>query len=214
MKLCKKIAAVGALAAGLLASPPSSAQGKLAPSARVTYDNKYEIFGGLNYMDFQAGQNLPKRMNLGGAEILGTYWLNHRIGAGLDFRVDAGTTPVIPNPYNVNRPLVQLFSGLAGAQVRGPKNHYAGVNYHAYFGVAHGIFDRGLTYVPAQARPEVGLYTNRTKPIAALGGSVDFNYSKNIAVRLSPDLILEHFGTENREFFAISLGVIYRFGKR
>ena len=29
-------------------------------------------------------------------------------------------------------------------------------------------------------------------------------------MRLSPDLILEHFGTETREFFAISGGVVYR----
>ncbi len=49
--------------------------------------------------------------------------------------------------------------------------------------------------------------------MAALGDSLDFNYSKNIAVRLQPDLILEHFGTETREFFAISAGIVYRFGK-
>src|ERR1700733_8774197 len=48
---------------------------KIGPVAPVTYDNKYEIFGGLNYMNFQAGQNLPNRMNLGGGEVLGTYWL-------------------------------------------------------------------------------------------------------------------------------------------
>jgi hypothetical protein len=58
------------------------------------------------------------------------------------------------------------------------------------------------------------MYTNRTKPMAALGGSVDINRSKNWAIRLSPDLILEHFGSETREFFAISGGVVYRIGKR
>jgi hypothetical protein len=50
--------------------------------------------------------------------------------------------------------------------------------------------------------------------MAALGGSVDINKSKNWAIRLSPDLILEHFGSETREFFAISGGVVYRIGKR
>jgi hypothetical protein len=47
----------------------------------------------------------------------------------------------------------------------------------------------------------------------ALGGSVDFNLKKNWAIRLSPDLILEHFGSEWREFVAVSGGVIYRWGK-
>jgi hypothetical protein len=40
---------------------------------------------------------------------------------------------------------------------------------------------------------------------------LDFNRSKNWALRLSPDLILEHFGNEEREFFSISGGVVYRF---
>ena len=230
MKLRKKIAGIALsrigmagigisgtlLMAGLVlgGAVQAGAQDKLAPAARVTYDNRYEVFGGLTYMDFQAGQNLPKKMNLGGGEILGTYWATKRIGVGLDFRAGAGTTPVLPNPYNVNRPRVNLYTGMAGAQVRGPKNHYAALNYHGYFGVSHGTFDSGLTYVPSQAKPAIGLYTNRTKPIAALGASVDFNSSKNFAVRFSPDLILEHFGTETREFFGLSGGVIYRFGKR
>ena len=50
--------------------------------------------------------------------------------------------------------------------------------------------------------------------MGAFGASVDFNYTRNIAIRLQPDLILEHFGTEYREFVAVSGGVVYRFGKR
>jgi hypothetical protein len=79
--------------------------------------------------------------------------------------------------------------------------------------VSHGTFDYSLKNLLPGAYPLVGLYTNRTKPIAALGGSVDFNISKKMAIRLSPDLILEHFGTETREFFGVSGGVIWRIGK-
>jgi hypothetical protein len=199
---------------------------KIALAAPVTYDNKYEFYVGLNFMNFQAGQNLPKRMNLGGGEFLATYWLpgdhwftNH-IGVGAEYRGEAGTTPVFGQaqglPYNVSRPLVYMNMGLLGAQYRGPKNQFIAINYHAYGGVAHGTFDDDLR--PGQpGQPTfsqvTGLYTNRTKPIAALGGSIDINRSKNWALRLSPDLILEHFGTETREFFAISGGVVYRMGK-
>ena len=199
---------------------------KIALAAPVTYDNKYEFYVGLNFMNFQAGQNLPKRMNLGGGEFLATYWLpgdhwftNH-IGVGAEYRGEAGTTPVFGQaqglPYNVSRPLVYMNMGLLGAQYRGPKNQFIAINYHAYGGVAHGTFDDDLR--PGQpGQPTfsqvTGLYTNRTKPIAALGGSIDINRSKNWAIRLSPDLILEHFGTETREFFAISGGVVYRMGK-
>ncbi len=201
------------LAAGLVAgsAPLAHAQnGKIGPAAPVTYDNKYEAYGGINYMNFQAGQNLPKRMNLAGAELSFTYWtpISH-LGVTADYRGEAGTTPVYPSPgsSNPSRQLVYMNMGMAGVSYRGPKGHYAAIDYHALIGADHGVFDGPTTY-------NVGLYTNRTKPIGAFGGSLDYNYSKNIAVRLSPDLIIEHFGTEYREFFAISGGVIYRFGKR
>ena len=186
---------------------------KIGPAALPSYDNRYEIFGGLNFMNFQAGQALPARMNLGGGELLATYWLNKKLGVSADYRIDAGTTPVFANCCVNNRPLVYLNTGMLGVQYRGPKNQYAAVNYHALFGVSHGTFTYSLKDIPPTYISTIGLYTNRTKPIAALGGSIDFNRSKNFAIRLSPDLILEHFGSETREFFAISGGVIYRFGK-
>ena len=183
--------------------------GKIGPAAPVTYDNKYEVYGGINYMNFQAGQNLPKRMNLAGAELSLTDWLTDRLGVTAEYRGEAGTTPVLPSPasFKPSRQLVYMNMALAGVQYRGPKNHYAAINYHAYIGAADGVFDGPSSY-------NVGLYTDRTKPIGAFGGSLDYNLSKNLAFRLSPDLIIEHFGTEYRQFFAISGGVIYRFGKR
>ena len=62
------------LGAMLVAGTAAMAQatGKLAAAPPVTYANRYEIYGGLNFMNFQAGQNLPTRMNLGGGELLGT----------------------------------------------------------------------------------------------------------------------------------------------
>jgi hypothetical protein len=190
---------------------PLATQSKLGPAAPVTYANRYEIYGGLSFMNFMAGQNLPKRMNMGGAEVLGTYWLKPKIGLGVDYRGEAGTTPVNPNFYFVNRPVVYMNMVLFGAQYRGPKNQYAAVNYHAYAGPSYGVFNAGTNGQPPQL---FGLYTNHWAPIVALGGSVDVNRSKNWAIRLSPDLILEHFGNNTREFFAISGGVVYRFGKK
>jgi hypothetical protein len=190
------------------APSPAPKKTRFGQSAPVTYDNKWEIYGGINFMNFQAGQDLPKRMNLGGGELLGTYWITPKWGLGAEWRGEWGTTPVKPNIVFNGRALASLNGGLLGAQYRGPKNQYAALNYHAYFGAMYGKFD--YTANPTT----LGMYTNRTKPMAALGGSVDINKSKNWAIRLSPDLILEHFGSETREFFAISGGVVYRIGKR
>lgn len=217
----RAIAAV--LAAGVLAGAGSAQETKLGPAAPVSYDNRYELYGGLNLMNFKAGENLPKRMNLGGAEILGTYWLTSKWGLGIQYRGDAGTTQVFPNAsiYGIHRPLVYMNMGMVGAQYRGPKNQYAAINYHAYGGLSRGVFDAGTQgagpgnqFTATQNAALVGLYSNRTSPIFALGGSLDFNRSKNLALRLSPDLILEHFGNETREFFALSGGVVYRFPAR
>jgi hypothetical protein len=210
------------LAGGLMLAcgGQAKAQNKLGPAAPVSYANRWEVYGGLNFMNFQAGQNLPKRMNMGGGEISGTYWLNRKWGLVGDYRGEAGTTPILSNPYGISRPLVYMNMGLGGAQYRGPKNQHAAVNFHAYGGLSHGVFDGGTAgngVLPGSASAKavaVGLYSNRTSPMFALGGSLDMNQSKNWAIRLSPDLILEHFGTETRVFFAISGGVVYRIGKK
>jgi hypothetical protein len=218
-EVARSLATVIALAS-LLAAGGAQAQTKLGPAAPVTYDNKYEVYGGLNYMNFKAGENLPKRMNLGGAEVEGTWWVTPKWGASAEYRGEAGTTQVFPiaGAFGIHRPLVYMNMGLFGVQYRGPKNEHAALNYHAYGGVASGIFDGGTqgagTQPGASAASNaviVGLYADHTAPIFALGGSADFNRSKNWAVRLSPDLILERFGNETREFFAISGGIVYRF---
>jgi hypothetical protein len=190
-------------------APLQRSNNRFGAPARITYDNRFEIYGGFNLQTFQAGQNLPKRMNLGGVEVAGTYWLSNHWGAVAEFRGDAGTTPIFPNAQFNGRALVVLYTGMAGAEYRGPKSQRFAIDYHAYGGVSHGDFtETGVSAI------ESGLYTNRTKPMFAVGGSLDYNRSKNLALRLSPDLILEHFGTEEREFFAISGGVVYRFGHR
>jgi hypothetical protein len=186
------------------------AQGKNGAPPPVTYLNRYEGYLGLSFANFQAGQNLTTRMNLGGVEAQGTMWLTPRYGVSLDFRGDAGTTPIFPNSYTQNRVLVYRETGMAGVQMRGPKNQYAAVNLHAFAGVSHGVFDDGISVAPQI----VGLYTNRTKPMGAIGGSIDLNRTSYLALRLSPDLILEHFGSETREFVSISGGVVYRFGQK
>jgi hypothetical protein len=208
------------LVAVLLTLHSAQAQTKLGPAAPVTYDNKYEVYGSLNFMNFMAGQAIPRRMDFGGGEFEGTYWLTNNWGLAAEYRGEAGTTPVLPNAgtYGIHRPLVYSNMVLFGAQYRWVKNQHAALDFHAYGGPAFGVFDAGtagagpgaIGTTPASNAYIIGLYTNRTAPIFVLGGSLDMNRSKNWAVRLSPDLILDEFGSDTREFFAISVGIVYR----
>jgi hypothetical protein len=177
-------------------------------------------------MNGQAGQNLPKRYNMGGGEVMGTYWLGsgavRKWGVAADYRIELGTTPLVPNPY-YNRVLVYQNIASGGAEYRWLKNRYAAVDLHALAGFSHGTFDNAIKNYPGgspaaacpqQSTNNVGLYCNSTTPWGAAGGSIDFNYAPRVGLRLSPDMIFEHFGTETREFFSISGGVMYRFGTR
>jgi hypothetical protein len=211
-------------APGTVAVKPGAAAA-LAPGTGPSYNNRFEVYGGLSFMNGQAGQNLPKRYNLGGGELQGTYWLTRKLGVAGDYRFEAGTTPVI-SPY-YNRVLVtqNIFAG--GVQYRGPKNRYAAVQFHAFGGGADGNFDSAVRNYPggspvascpanqtASQQGNLGLYCNHVSGWGAAGGSIDFNQGKKLAIRLSPDMIFEHYGTETREFFSISMGALYRFGKK
>ena len=192
---------------------------QITPQRVATYDERFEIFGGLSFMNGQAGQNLPKRYNMGGGEVMGTYWLGRRLGVAGDFRSEAGTTPLLPNQYNLNRVRVNQNIISGGVNYRGPKNRYAAIDFHALVGASHGSFNSAIVNYPQTSftpptDAAVGLYNNSTTPWGAAGGSIDFNYSPRIAIRLSPDIIFEHFGTETREFVSVGGGVVYRFGKR
>jgi hypothetical protein len=211
-------------APGTIAVKPGAAAA-LAPGAGPTYDNRWELYGGLSFMNGQAGQNLPKRYNLGGAEGQATYWLTKKLGVAGDYRWEGGTTPVISPYYNRVLVMQNIFAG--GVQYRGPKNRYVAIQYHAFAGAANGIFDHAMQNYPGGSpvsscpnnqqlnqQGNVGLYCNHTAPWGAAGGSIDFNQGKRLSIRLSPDMIFEHYGTETREFFSISGGVMYRFGKK
>ena len=213
----------------------------LPQNAITKYDNRYEVYGGLLFMNGQAGQNLAKRYDMGGAEVMGTYWLgshfgipDNHLGITADYRIGAGTSPVFPAAaqYGLNRILIyqNILSG--GVQYRGPKNRYAAVDFHVLGGGAYGIFDYAVTHYPKNvntpygspvtacastvdphSQGTLGLYCNHVAPYGTVGGSIDFNESARLAIRLQPDMIFEHFGTETREFFGISLGAVYRLGK-
>lgn len=185
------------------------------PPPPVTYTEKFEVYGGLSFMNGQAGQNLAKRYNMAGGEGMFTWWITPKIGAAGDYRWEGGTTPVDPaaQVHGIQtRPFVTQNVFMGGVTYRGPRNQHAALTFHALAGGSAGNFTHSTNGLdPTQY---AGMYQNHTAPVGAIGGSLDFNRSARLAIRLSPDMIFEHFGTETREFFSISGGIVYRFGHR
>ena len=218
--LCTFAFATVAALGGFAASTVAHAQDTFKPPPPVTYTEKYEIFGGVNFMNGQAGQNLPKRYNMAGGEVMATWWLTPKWGVAGDGRWEGGTTPVLPggqatSPKVQTRPFVSQTIGMGGAQYRWFGNQMAGVNLHALAGVANGNFDHSNPGLQSTVFTNAtGLYSNRTSFMGVVGGSVDFNRSARLAIRLSPEIVFEKFGTELREFVYVSGGIVYRFGDR
>ncbi len=211
---------LASLLAAIFLAAPARAQDTFRPPPPVTYTEKYEVYGGINFLNGQAGQVLPKRYDMGGGEAMATYWLTPKYGIAGDVRYDAGTTPVLPaaqstNPRVQTRPLVSQFIGMGGLQYHWFGNQHAGVNFHALAGITHGSFDHSNPGLDATTFfTATGLYTNRTSAMGVAGGSIDFNRSARLAIRIAPEIVFEHFGDELREFVYVSGGVIYRFGNR
>ncbi|AFL89855.1 hypothetical protein Terro_3641 [Terriglobus roseus DSM 18391] len=196
------------------------AQDTFRPPPPVTYTEKYEVYGGINFMNGQAGQNLPKRYNMAGGEVMGTYWFTPKLGAAADIRWDGGTTPVLPgaqatSPKIQTRPFVSQFMYMGGVHYHLTGNQLVGMNLHALAGAASGNFDHSNPGLPTSTFVNAsGLYSNRTSAVGVAGVSFDFNRSSRLAIRISPEIVFEHFGTELREFVYVSGGVLYRFGNR
>ncbi len=184
----------------------------IRPTEKLKYDNRYDAYGGMSLDTLVAGRTLLKRMNLGGVEVQGTYWPVPRFGLSLDFRGDGGTTPVNANPYKIDRAVVYQMMYLGGLVMRGPRNQHFALNYHAYGGVTHGMFDTNIGNTPPQ---DVGMYSNRTKPMEALGISLDINRGTHWALRIQPDaMIRQYSSSETTEDFSMSAGILYRFGRK
>ncbi|SEC22989.1 hypothetical protein [Terriglobus roseus] len=196
------------------------AQDTFRPPPPVTYTEKYEVYGGINFMNGQAGQDLPKRYNMAGGEVMGTYWLTPKYGVAADVRWEGGTTPVLPaaqstSPSVQTRPFVSQTIYMGGLHYHLTGNQLVGMNLHALAGAASGNFDHSNPGLPSSTFfNATGLYTNRTSAMGVAGASFDFNRSSRLALRISPEIVFEHFGNELREFVYVSGGVLYRFGNR
>jgi hypothetical protein len=184
--------------------------------ANVRYDYRWEIYGGVAYSHFNAGSDLVQGANLGGFDAQAARFFTPRWAAAVNGRGYYGTSGAAPNPYGIRGPFVSETMFLAGPEYRGPSNQHISMLFHALVGGAYGDFNRGLQDQHGNPVPPaaVGFFNNQFTFASALGGSLDLNRSPRLVFRISPDATLTDFGSAGiHEQFALSVGLLYRFGE-
>lgn len=184
----------------------------------VTYNNRFEAYGGLAYSHFNAGPSLLQGANLGGLDLQGAWFLTHKWAAAANVRGYAGTSGAAPNIYGIKGPFVSEFMVLGGPEYRVASNQHASLTLHALAGGSYGYFSSDLKDGSLKIKPGVvGFYDDQFAFGSAIGGSIDLNRSPRLAFRISPDAILTDYSSSGKsdfkEQFGLSVGLIYRFGR-
>lgn len=187
-------------------------QQRIAQAIHEIYDHKYEAFGGGGYLRFQPGSSLQKTNEVLWNVAI-TDYLKPRLGVTADFRGLYGTAYTYNNPVAAHySPSIYQYTWLVGPQYRvhsGP--HYA-VSARILAGSSYGNFDSNFNGTPSASF--LGLYSNTSALAVNVGVPLDYNVSPALGLRLTPEYFLTRFGGEFQQNRGLSLGVIYRFGKR
>jgi hypothetical protein len=212
---------VGAAAHGqnnaqAITPPPGVTLPPPEPLAGVKYNYPWEIYGGMGYAATDAGPNVLQQANLGGFDARVVREFSQRWGVGANVRGYFGTTGVgttTSGPAGqIHGPFVAEYFMLGGPEYRVLYNEHAAMLLHTFVGGVYGDFQHDLGNVSPGS---VGLFSNQMALGMALGGSIDLNRSPRLVFRIAPDALMSDFGSNGlAEHFSISIGIVYRMGRR
>ncbi len=216
--VCVTISPLAALAQAPQYHPPVVAANNTLSG--VSYNNRYEIYGGLAYTHFDAGPSLLQGSNLGGVDVEGAYFLTRKWAADASVRGYYGTSGATPNDFYIQGPAVSQYMVMAGPEYRLAANQHASLSLHALFGGTYGYFseDLGRNNLGQKVEPgQIGFFSDQIAFGSAIGGAIDLNRSPRLAFRIEPEALLTDYssGTQGdfKEQFGISVGLVYRLGR-
>ena len=193
------------------------------PLAGVRYDNRFDLSVGLAYDHMKAGPTLLQGSNLGGLDVMGSYWFSKNWAVEGSARAYYGTSGAGPNsiqPGGIQGPVVSQYFLTAGPEWLGPHNKHGALIAHVLVGGAY--FDSHLDSLTPQ---DVDFYPNQVALAAAFGGHFDLNRSAHWVFRVTPDALFTRYnanyatpttpiGARTNWNFGISVGVEYKFKKK
>jgi hypothetical protein len=184
-----------------------------AAAIHDVYTHLYEAYFGGGYLRFHPGPNLQRNNEYAWNVGVSRYY-SERFGVTVDGRGYYG--PAFLGTTNngssfLSDPKVSQYTAMIGPTYRFLLNPHYSVSGRVLGGVAIGNFSGDLgSFSPG----DVGLYSNSTSP--AINGSVAFEYnvSPGLGLRLAPEFLYTHFGSENQNSLGYTAGLVYRWGKQ
>ena len=178
-----------------------------------TYTHRWEAYLGGQYMRFRPGPDLHNS-GMGGWTLGVTRYFTPRWGITADARGFYGNNSLGAvqgggnNTYNAK---FSVFPFTIGPQYRfygSPKFSISGA---LQVGDVYGFFDKNTGPFPPQL---VGFY-----PASNVGGAIasvdlDYNLSPGLALRIAPNVLLNHFGGNTDHNQGFLMGIVYRFGRQ
>jgi hypothetical protein len=181
----------------------------------LAQNNTAELFGGYGFTIANPETNIA-RQNMNGWVGSAAGYLNHWFGVGAEFSGQFGS---IPAPAGITSPDLSFkeYSYLAGPQFRFVNRARIQSSFRLMVGGVFGQVNLPSTAAPA-AISQLGavnyLGFNQTKFAALFAVPVDVSVSRLIAIRVEPGLYLTNFNQSGQGNFRISVGPVFRFGKR
>jgi len=174
-----------------------------------------ELYGGFGFTIANPETNIA-RQNMDGWVGSATGYLNRWFGVGAEFSGQFGS---IPAPSGITSPSLSFkeYSYVAGPQFRFLNQARVQSSFRLMVGGVFGQVNLPSTATPA-AVSQLGtvnyLGFNQTKFAALFAIPVDISVSRLIAIRVEPGLYLTNFNQSGQGNFRISVGPVFRFGKR
>jgi hypothetical protein len=181
----------------------------------LAQNNTAELFGGFGFTIANPETNIA-RQNMDGWVGSAAGYVNRWFGVGAEFSGQFGS---IPAPSGITSPNLSFkeYSYVAGPQFRYLNRARIQSSFRLMVGGVFGQVNLPSTATPA-AISQLGavnyLGFNQTKFAALFAVPVDISVSRLIAIRVEPGLYLTNFNQSGQGNFRVSIGPVFRFGKR
>ncbi len=188
-----------------------SRQRRIQQTIQNTYSHRYEIYGGGMYMRFRPGPYLHNAGTGGWALGLAGF-LTPRFGITGDARGYYGSSAItVNNPYDIHNASFSSFTFTAGPQYRFYRGLHFALSAALQGGINYGYFDADTNGFPPE---DVGLYPAGVVPAGIASIHADYNLSPGLALRLSPHMLINHFGGSFEHNQGFMVGLVYRFKRQ